>query len=149
MPMHFLVKYVDTRQETLLDPFHGGQTLTPEDCRARLETIAGRPVPLLPHYFQETPKRQILYRMLNNLKHIYLARQESQRAGRVIEQMWLVNPGDPEALRDRGQLYLQEQAFSSAMAWLSAYLERAPDAPDAGQVQQLIAQAAEQRALRN
>src|SRR5262249_4438103 len=76
MPLHFLVKYVMPRRELYIDPFYGGEMLTPQGCQQRLEAILNRPVVFEPSFLHATPKPQILYRLLNNLKQVYLRRQE-------------------------------------------------------------------------
>ncbi|HZO88516.1 MAG TPA: transglutaminase-like domain-containing protein [Chthonomonadaceae bacterium] len=138
MPLHFIVKYIAPGQEIFIDPFYGGEMLTPEDCRARIEQIAGQPIVFDPACLNATPKRRILYRLLNNLKQIYLRREEPGRAGRVVEQMLIVAPDSHADVRDRGLLFLQENALSRGVEWLTRYLERAPEAPDAAWVRSAI-----------
>jgi regulator of sirC expression with transglutaminase-like and TPR domain len=149
MPLHFLVKYVGPDKEIFIDPFYGGEILMPEGCRARLETLLGRSASFDPAYLEATPKRHILYRLLNNLKQVYLRREEPGRAGRVVEQMLVVQPDSHEDVRDRGMLLLQENAFSRGLAWLRRYLERVPEASDADRVRRLIARVQERRARLN
>ena len=149
MPMHFLVKIVGKTGEAFLDPFHGDLLESPEECAELLEQVAGRTVPFSPDYLNATPKRLILYRLLNNLKHLYLQREQPARAGRVIEQMLIVQPNSADDLRDRGILYLQERAYTKGIEWLARYLEIAPQAPDSGRVRHAITTALEHRASQN
>src|SRR5207247_441858 len=102
MPLHFLVKYIGENEEILVDPFYGGEILTAEGCHQRLEQIAGRPVPFALSYLEATSRRSILYRLLNNLKQIYLRREQPGQAGRVVEQMLVVMPESHPDVRDRG-----------------------------------------------
>lgn len=149
MPLHFLVKYVGRGREIYIDPFYGGRILTPEGCRERIERIVKQPVVFDPAYLNATPKRLILYRLLNNLKQVYLRREEPGRAGRVIEQMLIVAPDSHADVRDRGLLFLQENALSSGVAWLTRYLELVPEAPDAERIRRAIRSAYAQRARLN
>jgi regulator of sirC expression with transglutaminase-like and TPR domain len=149
MPLHFIVKYIEKDRETYIDPFYGGEILTPEGCHKRIERIVNQPVAFDPSYLHATPKRLILYRLLNNLKQVYLRREEPNRAGRVVEQMLVVAPDSHTDVRDRGLLYLQENALSSGAAWLTRYLERVPDAPDADRIRQAIESAYIRRARLN
>ena len=153
LPLHFIVR-CDTdsgRDEDaiLIDPFYGGEILTPASCQARLEHILGRPVAFDPAYLQPTPNRLILYRLLNNLKQAYLRREEPERAGRVVEQMLIVVPDNADDIRDRGLLFLQERAYSKAVAWLTRYLDCVPDASDAARIHRAIDQAYHLRARLN
>ncbi len=149
MPLHFLVKYHAEDKEIFIDPFHGGQVLTSAGCRVLLEKIVGKPVAFQPAYLETAPKRAILYRLLNNLKHAYLRRNEPIRAGRVVEQMLVVAPGSYSDVRDRGQLYLNENALSKGITWLTRYLDLAPDAADGNAIRQTIADAERRRASLN
>ena len=155
LPLHFIVRY-DTSslrgkpdEALFIDPFHQGEFLTPASCQARIETILGRSIAFDPAYLQPTPNRLILYRLLNNLKQVYLRREEPARAGRVVEQMLVVAPDSVDDMRDRGLLYLQERAFSKAVDWLTRYLEQIPDAGDAAPIRRAIAQAYQLRAQLN
>jgi regulator of sirC expression with transglutaminase-like and TPR domain len=155
LPLHFIVRYeapvayAFPSSAILIDPFHGGEILTPQTCQERIERILGRPIEFDPAYLQPTPNRLILYRLLNNLKQGYLQREEPERAGRVVEQMLVVAPDSADDIRDRGLLFLQERAFSRAVDWLTRYLACVPDASDAARIQRAIEQAYHLRAQLN
>ena len=146
LPLHFIARYDPPPQSgntnaILIDPFHGGEILTPERCRERIESVLGHAIVFDPAYLQPTPKRLILYRLLNNLKQVYVQREEPAKAGRVVEQMLVIAPDSVEDIRDRGLLFLQDRAYARAINWLTRYLERLPDAEDAALVQRAIKQA--------
>ena len=146
LPLHFIARYdppsrFGSADPILIDPFHGGEILTPQSCQKRIESVLGHSIEFDPAYLQPTPKRLILYRLLNNLKQIYVRREEPAKAGRVVEQMLVVMPDSMEDIRDRGLLFLQDRAYSRAIDWLTRYLERTPNAEDAASVQRAIQQA--------
>ena len=159
LPLHFIVRYdapdadtddpVSVLNGILIDPFHRGEILTPRACQERIERIMGHPIAFDPAYLQPTPNRLILYRLLNNLKQVYMRREEPERAGRVVEQMLIVAPDSADDIRDRGLLFLQEGAFSKAVDWLTRYLASVPDADDAEGIQRAIEQAYHLRAQFN
>jgi regulator of sirC expression with transglutaminase-like and TPR domain len=65
-PGHFLVKYVVGGREVFIDPYHGGEILSGEECIARFHARApGRT--LDPRHLEAVSARQILARMLHNL----------------------------------------------------------------------------------
>jgi regulator of sirC expression with transglutaminase-like and TPR domain len=138
MPLHFIVKWVGAEQEIFVDPFYRGEFLTPQGCQERVEAIVGCPIVFERSYLEVTPNRVILYRLLNNLKQIYKRRDEPGRAGRVVDQMLVVAPDSLDDIRDRGLLYLRENALSKGIAWLQRYLERNPDAADAAYVRSQV-----------
>lgn len=130
LPGHFIVEARRDTASLLLDPFHGGQVLTPEDCEQLVEEALGDRVPLTEDQFLPVRKRQILSRMLNNLKRNYLTRDDPVRAWSVVEKMLYLNPDSPLDRRDRGLLAYRLNRFAEAQADLRFYLDHRPDAPD-------------------
>lgn len=127
-PGHFLVR-IDDPDEVLVDPF-AGAVVTRADCEARLRAAAGAEVPFDPRLLDPTPARQILARVLRNLKQIWLAREDWQRALACAERILLVAPDAPLELRDRGLLFARLECFAAAAADLEKFLALAPE--DAG-----------------
>src|SRR5215207_10544928 len=74
-PGHFLVKYTGPEGEVVLDPFLGGLTLDHQQLAHKLQTMYGEQNPLLaqiPQLLAPASKKNILVRMLRNLKGVYL-----------------------------------------------------------------------------
>src|SRR5215510_9674892 len=71
MPGHFLVKYWDRREEFFLDPYNRGEILTREDCKDLLQERYGDAVEFTDRLLGRATNKQILWRMLNNLKDVY------------------------------------------------------------------------------
>lgn len=135
-PGHFLVRYLGTEAPAgiLIDPFHRGLILTPEECRRRLIERFGGRVEFSPRLLRRARNREILERMLNNLKAIYERDHDYHRALRAQQALVFLHPGAPEALRDRGLLYYRTGCLGEAVRDLDAYLKAAPLAPDAGEM---------------
>jgi len=127
-PGHFLVR-VDGPDELLVDPF-AGELVTRADCESRMRAAAGADVPFDPQLLDPTPPRQILARVLRNLKQIWLAREDWPRALGCAERILLLAPDSPPELRDRGLLFARLECFAAAEADLRKFLALAPD--DAG-----------------
>src|SRR5437899_3280203 len=72
MPGHFLVKCLPEGLEIFIDPFHQGEILLEEGCKKRLMEIYGNDFQFKRSFLDSVGKRQILSRMLTNLKGIYL-----------------------------------------------------------------------------
>jgi regulator of sirC expression with transglutaminase-like and TPR domain len=124
-PGHFLVKYVDAGQ-IVIDPFCG-DILTGADCERLYRSALGADVPFDPGALDESPKRQVLARLLGNLKQIHLARGEFARALACVDRLLLLRPDDPAELRDRGLLYARLECFRAAASDLERFLALAPD----------------------
>jgi regulator of sirC expression with transglutaminase-like and TPR domain len=91
MPGHFLLR--SPEGEVYFDPFAGGHPVTAEECRERLEAIYGDRLPWSDAYLEPVSRRQILIRMLNNLKLSYLQRNDFFRARNILEFYMVLDPG--------------------------------------------------------
>lgn len=136
-PGHFLVKLSVKRGELVLDPFIGGEAQSEADLRQRLAQVlpAGQAERAkLEQYLEPATPRQIIARVLRNLKNIYTQTRKLEAALAVMHRMLLVVPESAEELRDRGMLYQQLECFRPALSDLQNYLRRRPDAPDATEI---------------
>jgi regulator of sirC expression with transglutaminase-like and TPR domain len=125
-PGHFLVK-LEGPELRVLDPFHG-RILELSDCRARLHAAFGLDATLRPelHLRAATP-REILVRMLTNLKHLYLRARDFGRTLACCERILLLHPDAPLELRDRGLVYERLECFAAAAKDLERFLQLSPD----------------------
>jgi regulator of sirC expression with transglutaminase-like and TPR domain len=138
-PGHFLVKYsAPSGLEAFIDPFHGGEMLSADECVARYRARTGGR-DLDRRYLSGIGARQILARMLHNLKRIYLQRRDDVRAYWVLDRILMLAPGQIEAVRDRGLVSARLGAAAAAVRDLEAYLARAPSSPDADDVRGALA----------
>ena len=132
-PGHFLVRVSDGG-EILLDPFDGA-IVSRAECATWLRAAAGdQTLELDPQLLEPAPAKQIVARVLRNLKQIWLAREEWQRALDCAERILLLAPDTPVELRDRGLLYARLECFAAAEADLRRFLLLAPDDPTADAV---------------
>ncbi|MBI3988493.1 MAG: tetratricopeptide repeat protein [candidate division NC10 bacterium] len=138
LPAHFVVKYQAPDEEILIDPFHRGAILSEEHCRRLVEELRGGTIRFRRGFLEPVTKRQILTRMLNNLKNIYIKAGEYQKALSVVERILLLNPGSLQETRDRGLLYARVKRYAKALSDLQAYLNAFPKAPDAPSIRQQI-----------
>jgi regulator of sirC expression with transglutaminase-like and TPR domain len=141
-PGHFLVKYLDTDQEIVIDPFDGGDIKTRDGLERLLFGLYGKIVALTPDLLAAVSKRQIIRRMLNNLKFIYIKRRDLVKALAALDRMMIAEPNLAEDLRERGQIYLDLEYFPQAKADFEGYLRLAPDAPDADKIRGYLAELA-------
>ena len=88
----------------------------------------------LDRYLEPATPRQIVARLLRNLKNIYLHGGKLESALAVMQRMLLVMPESAEELRDRGLIYQQLDCFTPALCDLQNYLRRRPEASDAVEI---------------
>jgi regulator of sirC expression with transglutaminase-like and TPR domain len=130
-PTHFLVKAVDDRGELIIDPFNAGAILSLDEIRARLTQIYGQPVNVQPAMLQAVGARQILARMLRNLKNIYTTGSDFPRALAALDRILMLDPRSLEELIERGALYEKLECFGAALEDFQSFLTQAPEHPAA------------------
>ena len=144
LPGHFIVRVTCGEGDFLVDPFQGGALLSHEDCQARLDLAYGGRIRMELAMLAVCSRRQILARMLRNLKAIYVRAEDRRRALAVVDLLLRVQPESLEDLRDRGLLHASLECYAAAARDLEAYLEKAPGAPEA---QSLLGRITELRQL--
>lgn len=137
-PGHFLVKTVCDGEEIFVDPFHNGSILSSSDLQGLLDKMYGGRLEVQPEYLAAVSSRHIVQRMLNNIKLIYSNRQDVKRCLGVVEQLVVLNPDEPEQIRDRGLLRLRLEDGVGARIDFERYLELAPNSDDAATVREQI-----------
>ncbi len=150
MPGHFLLKHYDVEgRQLVLDPFHQGELLTPQDCQERLDQIYGGQMRLAPEMLVSVTRRQILVRVLNNLKTIYLSSRDLRRALPVVDLILAIYPRSAEDVKQRAVLRYNLGQTRGALADFDDYLKMAPDASDADEIRQTALAIRRQIALLN
>jgi regulator of sirC expression with transglutaminase-like and TPR domain len=137
-PGHFLVSLRLRGGTLVLDPFVGGAPLAEVELRQRLQRVIPAdatgevPVSELPldQFLEPATHRQILARVLRNLKGIYREADKPERMLEVLNRMLLVAPDANAELRDRGLVYQRLECFRAALKDLSDYVQREPEAAD-------------------
>ena len=138
MPGHFIARAVDEDgRPVLVDPFYG-KVVDEDECQQRLDTIYAGQVPLGEEHLRAVGPRDILVRVLGNLKGIYVQAQLYRRALAAVERILLLAPLDFEEHRDRGMLLAQLDRLAPAIEEVQSYLSAAPDAPDAESVREQL-----------
>ena len=136
LPGHFIVGLDDMGE--YLDPFNGGATLSAEDCRALVQRMSGGRLEWTDRYLAPTTKHDILFRMLNNLKSVYVQGEEYAKAVSVIQRMAIINPRLPSLYQELAWCHAQQQEYRLAIAALETYLKEADEPANSSQVKDQI-----------
>jgi regulator of sirC expression with transglutaminase-like and TPR domain len=137
MPGHFLLKHYDTTgNETFIDPFNRGDILSRADCQSRLDEIYSGQMPLQPEYLHTVTRRQLLTRVLNNLRNIYMDRRDFRRALVIVDLVLAIHPRSAEDMKQRAMLRYSMEQLRGAAEDLETYARMAPDASDADEMRQ-------------
>jgi regulator of sirC expression with transglutaminase-like and TPR domain len=135
LPGHFIVRYDGDEEPLYLDPFNGGVVMSTSGCHQLVADISDGRLPFKSSFLSPVSSRQILTRMLRNLKGIYVARTDFGSAFPIVEKMILLNPTAVEEVRDLGMLYYYAGHKLKAVGCLERYLKLAPQAQDVETVQ--------------
>lgn len=149
LPGHFIVRAERRGRHRLLDPFHGGAPLDLAGCEALVTRVHPGGGPFDARWLAPATTRQILVRMLSNLKAAYSALGDWTRALAAVERIVLLVPDALDALRDRGTLHARLGHGPAAVRDWEAYLQRAPEAPDARGVRDRLRMLRQVHATRN
>jgi regulator of sirC expression with transglutaminase-like and TPR domain len=154
-PGHFLVKLKVRAGDLYLDPMTG-ESLSREQLEERLSEfldalrvsvdaadataeIARETFEIaLMQAIREASSREILARMLRNLKGIYHGRNDYERLLEVQNRLIVLLPDAHEELRDRGLVYAQLDCPRAAVDDLERYLVMEPDAVEADEIRRTL-----------
>jgi regulator of sirC expression with transglutaminase-like and TPR domain len=149
-PGHFMVKVNLPKGQVVIDPF-SGQSLSREELAERLEPFRQRsglvdefevPIGL---YLQSVPARDIIARMLRNLKEIHKTQQDWSRLVAVQDRLIVLLPEAWPEYRDRGMALAELGEAGRAVPDLETYLNHAEDALDLDAVTERLARLKRQK----
>jgi regulator of sirC expression with transglutaminase-like and TPR domain len=146
-PGHFLVKLPQNGTDIVIDPFHRGEIKSRDDLARMLGRLYGGVVELRDEFLRPVGKKQILKRMLGNLKAIYAKGNDLVKLLSVLDQAIILEPGAVDEILDRARVYLTLECFAQARSDFETYLRLAPQAPDAQQVREQLVNLARQVTL--
>ena len=139
-PGHFLVKCKAREGTVVLDPYAGGLSLGLTDLQRRLREVRGGEVSraIIAGLLVAATKKEILLRMLRNLKAVYLRRHDLERALAIMEWIVSAEPEQAPEVRDRGMVYQELDCFRAAIADFERYLRLEPECTDADDIRQRL-----------
>ena len=137
-PGHFLVRYTGSEVRLLIDPFDGGRIRFEDDAQQFLDQGYGGMVSMREVFLRPSTKRDMLVRLLTNLKGIYTKSGDDRRSLAVVERLLMIMPTAPLVSRSRGMLLAKLGRHEEAARQLEAYLRVSPTADDTYNVQKLV-----------
>ncbi|MDE3156870.1 MAG: transglutaminase family protein [Acidobacteriota bacterium] len=130
-PGHFLLRARGASEEAyghhpiIIDAFARGTLLSEGDCRDLLRRHAGDEASFSARLLSAATKKQIVVRMLLNLKHVYVHMHSFPQARAVTELLLALTPSALTELRDRGLLAYHLNDYPAALRDLEQYLRLA------------------------
>lgn len=141
-PGRFLVKFAHEQGEIVLDPYSGGASLGLVELEDLLRGSFGDVPGLLPldQLLAAAGKRDILVRLLRNLKSIYLHNNQLPKALLMLDQMLLITPNLVDEWRERGEVHQRLECFRPALEDYQHYLDLVATTPHSDDVRRRISE---------
>jgi len=133
-PHHFLVRYRGEGLDLLIDPFDGGQLRFEDQAQEFLDRVYGGMVRVQDSFLRRATRREMLGRLLRNLKSLYINTHDYDHALSIVERLLVLHPEAPDEHRSRAILLMRLGRGPEAAAELEAYLGLAPEAADARRI---------------
>jgi regulator of sirC expression with transglutaminase-like and TPR domain len=137
-PGHFLVRFKGDAIDLLIDPYDGGAVRFEDEAQELLDRVYGGMVQTRESFLKASTKREMLVRLLVNLKSIYLNVRDHGRALAAVERIQLIRPIAPGEIRDKGVILARLGRREEALEQLEAYLNVAPEASDTERILGLV-----------
>ncbi len=134
LPGHFVVGVHTEDSPLIFDVFNQGQIMTVEDCQRLVHVTHGVTQPFSSEWLEPTANADILIRMLNNLRQIYIQQEAWPEALAVVQHLRVLQPTVTTLQRDEGLLHYRTGSLQKTAFHLSEYLTKTPDAADASTV---------------
>jgi regulator of sirC expression with transglutaminase-like and TPR domain len=138
LPLHFMLRFEEDGRIWFVDPFSAGAIYNRENCERKLSEFVQQPVALTDSLAAPCAIRDVVVRMLRNLKVIYGRQQEVGLLLPLQRRLAALRRDDPDELRDLGLLYAQSNRLGEAIDPLESYLHSAPLADDVQQIRALL-----------
>ncbi|MFN0070564.1 MAG: SirB1 family protein [Chloroflexota bacterium] len=127
MPGHFLLGCRDGGDTIIVDAFNGGRECSAKECADMIARIYGGALPFQPAMLNAVTRRDIVIRMLGNLRVISGQQRNHAESLRWSDLNVIASRESARSLRERGAVRLAAGDISGARGDLSAALQRATD----------------------
>ena len=117
LPRHFVIQFNDGNYSTYIDPYNGGRPIGVRECFA----LAGATI-LDPALLKPATNKEIVMRMLQNLRGVYLRRKDWARTVITLDLLLIGAPHIGAWYKQRGLLQMELKRFRAASLDLQQYL---------------------------
>ena len=124
--------------DLLIDPYDGGAIRFEDEAQGLLDRVYGGMVRVQDSFLKAATNREMLVRLLMNLKSLYLNVRDHPRALAAVERILLIRPIAAGEIRDRGVILAELGRKVEALEQLEAYLSVAPEAADSPKILSMV-----------
>jgi regulator of sirC expression with transglutaminase-like and TPR domain len=126
-PMHFLTRYDALEGPLFLDAFHEGQVIEYDECLSWLQSLSGLEVDHVESLLEPASPREIVIRMLNNLKAVNVRQEDWSMAWKAQRRLTALHPGAYDQQRDLAYLAMKAHHPGQAFDVIESCLKDCPD----------------------
>ncbi len=130
-PIQFLVRYDSQAGPLFIDPYAKGAIYTEEECVVRLAELGEFTRSQLTRLLKPASHREIIVRMLMNLKRIHEEQQDYQKAWNIQRRLFALNPLSNAHKKDMAALSFETKQLSLAVELLESCLKSCPESEQA------------------
>jgi regulator of sirC expression with transglutaminase-like and TPR domain len=135
LPYQFIVRYrFADGLIAYIDPYEEGALLSEDACKQRILRMSRGRMKVQQDWFEPVSQRMFLARILNNLKHIYLDKEDYEHALKIYNLLLILVPHYAYEWRDRGVINLYLKHYARARHDFNIYLELEPQADDTQEI---------------
>ena len=138
LPGHFILRHGPPAWGLYVDPFNEGRLLSRAGCEQIVQDISHGTAEFHDDLLLPYTKKQILARVLSNLKGIYGSQGDYHRAIAAADHIDIIEPGMGRNLKDRASLHYQLGQYRLAIKDLELYLKTTPQPQDAEEIKRQI-----------
>lgn len=125
-PSHFLLRIESRGQRAIIDPFHGGRTMSARDLRQRLKEVSGADAEITSDHYGAVGNRDVLIRLQNNIKMRAVAGGDPALALKTLDALMAIAPGRTEFWWEAALIHYQRGNIRSAINTLEGFLDGTP-----------------------
>jgi regulator of sirC expression with transglutaminase-like and TPR domain len=137
-PHHFLIRFQGDALHLLIDPFDGGRARYEDEAQELLDRVYGGKVRLQESFLRRASKRDMVVRLLNNLKGVFLNAGDHARALGVVERLLILRPEGADDHRARAVLLARLGQRAEAIDQLRRWLGAAPRGDEGERTRRLM-----------
>ncbi|MDT8340960.1 MAG: transglutaminase-like domain-containing protein [Longimicrobiales bacterium] len=137
-PHHFLVRFRGEQTNLLVDAFDGGAVLFEDQAQILLDRVYGGMVRMRPAFLAPATRRDMVVRLLTNLKGVYLNAGDDRRALAAVERLLVARPDAASEHRTLGLLLARMGRMGEAARHLRDYLGSDPSPKDSERIRALL-----------
>ncbi len=138
VPGHFVIRVEGEADWEVVDPFHGGVPVEAGTLQQLIKTYVGPDAALEPHHTAPMADRDILLRLLNNIRGRALQAEDADRGLEIMDRMLLIAPKEAGLWLESAAIRIKLGQLMGAREAVTRCMELDADGSLHGQAERLL-----------